>query len=83
MCPRVRVEHGAAGNRIQRCQLPAHRTPVGVTETVLGCALAHWGLAMSDLAHLTSDHSRFRGDILGQGARHGGSVRQEIDRSPA
>lgn len=37
----------------------------------MGCALAHWGLAMSDLAHLTSDHSRFRGDILGQGARQG------------
>lgn len=56
---------------------------MGVIETVLGCTLAHWGLAMSDLAHLTSDHSRFRGDILGHGARQRGSVRQVMDRSPA
>lgn len=77
------MEHGATGNCIRRCQLLAHRTPMGVIETVLGCTLAHWGLAMSDLAHLTSDHSRFRGDILGHGARQRGSVRQVMDRSPA
>lgn len=78
------MEHGATGNCIRRCQLLAHRTPVGVIETVLGCAPAHWGLAVSGLAHLTSDHSRFRGDILGQGARQGESVRQAIKgRNPA